>query len=68
MSNVTLNHTLSYKMGITESLTIHGMYQQPSTTLQNSTPKLAGQSPESNSKEAIYQWNTRQDFLMIQSL
>ena len=31
-----------------------GMYLQPSTTLLNSTPKLAGQKPESISQEAIY--------------
>ena len=30
------------------------MYRQPSTTLQNSTTKRAGQNPESISKEAIY--------------
>ena len=30
------------------------MYRQPSTTLQNSTPKQAGQNPESISQEAIY--------------
>ena len=29
------------------------MYRQPSTRLQNSTPKLAGQNPENNSQETI---------------
>ena len=31
-----------------------GVNRQPSTTLQNSTPKLAGQNPESISQQAIY--------------
>ena len=36
------------------SLLNTGVYRQPSTRLQNSTPKLAGQNPESISHEAIY--------------
>ena len=48
-SNVTLRHTSCYKMGTTGDTV-----QQPSTTLKNSTPKLAGQNPESISQEAIY--------------
>ena len=33
---------------------VKGVYRQQSTTLQNSTKKLAGQNPESISQEAIY--------------
>ena len=33
---------------------VKGVYLQPSTTQQNSTPKLAEQNPESISQEAIY--------------
>ena len=34
------------------------MYRQPSTTLQNSTPKRAGQKTESISQEVIYHENS----------
>ena len=44
-----------------------GGYRQPSTTLQNSTPKRTGQNPERISQQAI-SWHTRQDFLKIPSL
>ena len=57
MSNVANKHTHSQKTGTTD-YTIHkfnyGVCRQQSTTMQNSTPKLAGQNPESISQEAIY--------------
>ena len=54
MKNGTLKHTSSQKPGTTDcSVQQFKVYQQLSTRLQNNTPKLAGQNPESISQEAI---------------
>ena len=53
---------------LTAQSSSYGEYRQPSTTLQNITPKLSRQNPESISQRIDLSWNARLDFLKIPSL
>ena len=56
MSKATFKHTPVRNRAplTTRFCSLRCVYRQPSTTLQNSTPKRARQRPESSSQEAMY--------------
>ena len=70
MRNVTFKHTpVRNRAQLTaRSSSLRCVYRRPSTRLQNNTPKLAEQNPESISQEALYHETLTRTFSRCKSL